>query len=577
MGQMANKGKSQRGKLVCLRNAMIAIGVIALLYFMFLNDATTWFFSGLNVANATIYMLLVGLLAVAIYRRDQLLKLQKEIVARKEEEIELIHAALNRHALVSVAGPNERITSVNDKFAERLGYSSEELVGKPISMIYPGGESDTVYKQTRKKLEAGEIWSGEHEEVAADGSRIYSRGIFVPMMDDHGQLVRTVGIRTDNTDFHRAQHARSLKALVDHLQDEVYVFDTTSLQMVYANYAALRSSGWEARELTQKTILDADPDRSADPKVNEKIFRAHVAPLFTGEEEVETIDVQRGEGHGEVSTRIIRGDDGRKLFVSVLRDSTKRKEIELAKMQSISIVSHELRTPLTSIKGSLRLLESGALGTFDQKAQSVLDIAARNTDRLLLVIDDILDLEKIRAGKMEFTKSPIDLVTFVAEAVEMNRGYGDELNVNFDFHTDLEAAPTRAAPERIMQVIANLLSNAAKYSPTNGTVHIGLCQDGRFWRIFVSDNGPGIPEEMRDAVFETFSQLKSADGVTRKGTGLGMTISQKIVEAHKGEIGFDSELGKGSTFFVKLPIDEESNEDVGDKPLAEVTCQSNAA
>lgn len=577
MGQMANKGKSQRGKLVCLRNAMIAIGVIALLYFMFLNDATTWFFSGLNVANATIYMLLVGLLAVAIYRRDQLLKLQKEIVARKEEEIELIHAALNRHALVSVAGPNERITSVNDKFAERLGYSSEELVGKPISMIYPGGESDTVYKQTRKKLEAGEIWSGEHEEVAADGSRIYSRGIFVPMMDDHGQLVRTVGIRTDNTDFHRAQHARSLKALVDHLQDEVYVFDTTSLQMVYANYAALRSSGWEARELTQKTILDADPDRSADPKVNEKIFRAHVAPLFTGEEEVETIDVQRGEGHGEVSTRIIRGDDGRKLFVSVLRDSTKRKEIELAKMQSISIVSHELRTPLTSIKGSLRLLESGALGTFDQKTQSVLDIAARNTDRLLLVIDDILDLEKIRAGKMEFTKSPIDLVTFVAEAVEMNRGYGDELNVNFDFHTDLEAAPTRAAPERIMQVIANLLSNAAKYSPTNGTVHIGLCQDGRFWRIFVSDNGPGIPEEMRDAVFETFSQLKSADGVTRKGTGLGMTISQKIVEAHKGEIGFDSELGKGSTFFVKLPIDEESNEDVGDKPLAEVTCQSNAA
>jgi len=563
MGQLVETGKQRLGKLYCLRTATIAIGVLAAGFLLFANDGLAWLFSGANFANASFYLMLLGALGLAVHRRDQLLKLQEEIVQKQGQEIDLTYAALNRHALVSLTDPDGIITSVNEKFAERYGYTSAELVGKSMSIIYPDGKADAVYKQIRKSLTQGRIWSGENEELAADGSRIYTRCTIVPMIDDAGNHVRSVAIRTDNTDFHRAEQARFLKSLFDHLQDEVYIYRVEGLNMVYANHAALDACGWKGKDLIHKTIYDANPVSGG------ALFDPHAAPLLSGEKDVVRTDVQRGETSGELSTRIVRGDDGHMLFVSVLRDATERKAIERAKMESVSVVSHELRTPLTSIKGSLRLLNSGALGTFDPKAQSVLDIAVRNTDRLLLVVDDILDLEKIRAGKMKLKKTPVDLVTFVDEAVEMNKGYGDELHVDFVFQTDLETAPTQVAPERIMQVLANLLSNAAKYSPTYGAVRIGVQEDGKFWRITVSDDGPGIPEDQRADVFESFSQLKSADGIARKGTGLGMTISQKIVEAHNGEIGFDSEIGKGSTFFVRLPMDPARSGDVDHKVAAE--------
>jgi len=571
MGQLAATGKLQHGKLSCLRNVTIAVGAIAAGFLLFANEALTWFLSGLNFANVSIYLLLLVAFGLAVHRRNQLLRLQARLVHRQEQEIELIHTALNRHALVSLTDPHGVITSVNEKFAERYGYTSAELVGKSVSMIYPDGASDAVYKEVRKSLSQGKIWSGENEEMAADGSRIYTRCTFVPVMDEEGHLVRTVGIRTDNSDFHRAQQARFLKSLFDHLQDEVYIYHVNGLKMVYANHAALDACGWKGKDLPGKTIYDANPMTGGE------LFHAHAAPLVSGEKDVVKIDVQRGETSGEISTRIVRGEDGQMLFVSVLRDATERKAIERAKMESVSVVSHELRTPLTSIKGSLRLLNSGALGTFDTKVQSVLDIAVRNTDRLLLVVDDILDIEKIRAGKMKLKKAPVDLVGFVNEAVEMNKGYGDELHVEIVFQTDLETAPTHIAPERMMQVLANLLSNAAKYSPTYGTVRVGLHEDGKFWRITVADDGPGIPKEMRADVFESFSQIKSADGVTRKGSGLGMTISQKIVQAHNGEIGFDSEVGKGTTFFVRLPIVSARNGDVDDKAVSGARCLSDVA
>nr|WP_296430701.1 PAS domain-containing sensor histidine kinase [Roseovarius sp. BRH_c41] len=549
MENLFDRKKVKLRQLYGLPVASIAIGLVAVGLLFFLNDGFYWVFSGPHFAIASLSLLLVGTLGLAVYRRNQLLKLHAERVQKQGQEIELIYTALNRHALVSLTDSGGVITSVNENFSGRYGYLNSELVGKPISIIYPDGASDAVYRAARKSLVTGDIWSGENEEIAADGSRIYTRCTLVPVMDDHGNLVRTVEIRTDNTDFHRAEQARFLKALFDHLQDEVYIFCVESLDMVYANHAAIRASGWKAKDLVDKTVLDADPN------MNEKYFRAHVAPLFSGEKEVVSIDVRRGETSGEISTRIVRGEDGNMLFVSVLRDSTERKQIERAKMESVSIVSHELRTPLTSIHGSLRLLNSGALGTFDPKAQSVLDIAVRNTDRLLLVVDDILDLEKFRAGKMPIEKVHVDLVSLVNEAVEINKGYGSDLHVSFAFETDLETAPIFVAPERMMQVLANLLSNAAKYSPTHGTVRVGLREDGRFWQISVADDGPGIPEEMRASVFESFSKLPSLDGVTRKGTGLGMTISQKIVQAHDGEIGFDSEVGNGSTFFIRLPMD----------------------
>lgn len=547
MARMIGLRNLQTAKPNRLHNAVAVAATFVVVSLLIFNTGSEWFLAGMNLAYVSVYLLFIGALGLAVHRRNQILKLQADLVSEQEQEIALIHAAINTHALVTVTDPQGFIISVNQNFADRYGYSKCELVGKSMGLIYPDGTSDPVFLDIRKSLAAGKIWAGECEEMTADGAKVFMRSTIVPMRDEAGRHVRSVAIRTDNTDFHRAERARFLKNLFDHLQDEVYIFNARNLNMVYANHSALNSSGWSADDLSNKSIFDADPN------MDKRFFRAYVTPLFSGEKEVVSIDVNRGKMSGEISTRMIRGDDGEMLFVSVLRDATERKKIERAKMESVSVVSHELRTPLTSIKGSLRLLNSGALGTFDEKAQSVLDIAVRNTERLLLVVNDILDLEKIRAGKMKMEKSNVDLVPFINEVVAMNKGYGDELRVAFEFKTDLESAHACIAPERMTQVLANLLSNAAKYSPTFGTVHIGLREEENYWRISVTDDGPGIPEEGRSAVFESFSQLKSADGQNRKGTGLGLTISQKIVHAHKGVIDFESELGKGTTFYFKLP------------------------
>ncbi|MGJ5621259.1 PAS domain-containing sensor histidine kinase [Sulfitobacter sp. MF3-043] len=533
---------------------LAAISCVVVIVTLFLStNGFGGIFSGVNLANASIYFLLIVVLGLAVMRRNQILKLQAEIVRKQGQEIELTHAALNAHAMVCLTDADGIITSVNENFAQKYGFNRSDLAGTSISRVYREGMDDPVFNEIGETLKRGKIWTGENEEIASDGSKLFMHCTVVPMIDHQGHHTRTVAIRTDNSEHHRAEKARFLKDLLDHLQDEVYIFDAQSLKMVYANLNAISKSGWEGSDLQQKTIIDADR------KMDESSFRSHVLPLINGEKTVVSIDVKRGELLGEISTRLYTGDDGQTLFVSVLRDNTERRQMEQARMESVSVVSHELRTPLTSIKGALRLLNSGALGNFDDRSESILEIAARNTERLLLVVDGILDLEKMRVGKMEFNKASVDLVSFIEDVVAMNKGYGDEHNVKIEFRSDLKTAFADIAAERMIQVLSNLLSNAIKHSHSEGTVRVELSNENNFWRVSVSDDGPGIPEVDRNAVFESFSQLVSHDGKKRKGTGLGLAISQKIVNAHDGIIDYTSEVGKGATFFVNLPIPPSTN------------------
>lgn len=532
-------GQKCRRSLAVLVGAFAAGGVFAGLLNMAPSSSAAW-------GSTLTYALLFGVLGVAVYRRNKILELQRDLVRQQAQEIQLTHAALNNHALVCLTDPDGKIASVNENFTAKFGYRQEDLIGRHISIIYPDGDEDATMLEVRRSLARGEIWTGESEEITAEGAKVFMRCTIVPMLDEAGNLVKTVSIRTDNTEYRRAEKARFLKSLFDHLQDEVYIFRTDSLQMVYANHRALEASNWSAKDIDAKTIIDADS------QMNAAAFRAHVAPLMRGDRDSVSIEVMRGDRAGEIRTRVVRSDDGELLFVSVLRDTTERMETERARLESVSVVSHELRTPLTSIRGALRLLGSGAVGDFDAQAKSVLDIAERNTETLLLIVNDILDLEKIRAGKMRLEKSDVDLVSFLNDVVEMNTGYGAEFQVDFDFSTRLDTAMARLAPERMMQVFANLLSNAAKYSPTNDTVRVGLEDDGEYWQVSVTDRGPGIPESARETVFESFGQVQNTDGKTRKGTGLGMAIARKIVLAHGGEIDFESEPGHGTTFYVRL-------------------------
>lgn len=248
--------------------------------------------------------------------------------------------------------------------------------------------------------------------------------------------------------------------------------------------------------------------------------------------------------------------NGQLLFVGVIRDISKQLKADEIKDNFISVVSHELRTPLTSILGSLTLVNSGKLGTLNEKLSTVIDIATRNSKHLLMLINDILDVEKISSGKMEFVFKNINIMTLINDAIENNQSYADKYQVRFKITNHTNDTFIHADIGRMMQVMANLLSNAAKYSPKNETItiDISIADKEETVRVSVSDKGSGIPEEFRDKVFERFTQSNSSTTREVGGTGLGLNIAKSIIEKHQGSVDFHTKENHGTTFYFDLPI-----------------------
>lgn len=237
----------------------------------------------------------------------------------------------------------------------------------------------------------------------------------------------------------------------------------------------------------------------------------------------------------------------------VIRDITRRKEAERIKNEFISTVSHELRTPLTSIRGSLGLLAAGKLGALPPAARPFVEIASNDCLRLVRLINDLLDIQKIEAGRMDFQMKTQDLVGLVNQAVEANRSYGRQFGVRFVVREVPPTALVRGDGDRLIQVLSNLLSNAAKFSPRGEAVDVSVDhEDGRYL-VSVRDRGPGIPAEFRDRIFQKFAQADSSDTRQKGGTGLGLNICKAILEKHEGSISFEAAPGGGTLFRFSLP------------------------
>jgi PAS domain S-box-containing protein len=257
----------------------------------------------------------------------------------------------------------------------------------------------------------------------------------------------------------------------------------------------------------------------------------------------------------EMTIGVIASEQGR-FFGAFLHDISERKRVERMKAEFVSTVSHELRTPLTAICGSLGLLSNGAAGALPPTAQSLLEIANKSSERLGRLVNDILDIETIAAGTMEFDLREQSLLALLRQAIESTQGYAAPLGVTLELAADSVDARVSVDADRITQVALNLLSNAAKFSPSGGTVTVRSVLADERVRVSVIDRGEGMPESFRSRIFGRFAQVDSSDSRRKGGTGLGLAICKSIVEQHGGAIDYRSTVGAGSEFFFELPLAE---------------------
>jgi two-component system sensor histidine kinase VicK len=268
---------------------------------------------------------------------------------------------------------------------------------------------------------------------------------------------------------------------------------------------------------------------------------------------------------------------GRRKLIVIVRDISERRKMERMKSEFISTVSHELRTPLTAIRGSLGLIMGGAMGAVPDKISALMGMAHKNSESLTRLINDLLDIQKIEAGKMDFVFECLPLQNLLQTAISNNQAFAHSMNTEIILGSQLEQAMVMVDTGRFQQVMANLLSNACKYSPEGAVVQVlSMPRDGNLIRIEVIDQGSGIPENFRDRLFQKFSQADSSDTRAKGGTGLGLAISQAIMRQMHGDIGYymaqdaghDSVqpggegqdiLHTGTHFYIDLPLHTEGN------------------
>ncbi|GLK69276.1 sensor histidine kinase [Hansschlegelia plantiphila] len=317
------------------------------------------------------------------------------------------------------------------------------------------------------------------------------------------------------------------------------------------NDAAARFSGLAARDVVGRRPRDVFPDSrgaSLEHDLRRTVEQGGVTtierePIVNGMATVfEMVQAPLYSPEGSIE----------RIFVSA-RDISERKRVERLKNEFVSTVSHELRTPLTSIAGSLGLLAGGAAGTLGAKAAGLIAIAHSNSLRLVRLINEILDIEKIEAGRMTFETTTLQVADLVNQAVAELKGYAHGFGVSVDVVPSGGELLVRGDPDRLSQVVTNLLSNAIKFSPPGEVVTVSLRTEGDVVVLSVDDRGPGVPQAFRSRLFTKFAQADSSDSRRRGGTGLGLAIVREIVDRHAGAVSYRANEFGGAVFEVRLP------------------------
>jgi len=505
-------------------------------------------------------LLSVGLLAWAIFLANLYDARRRRAEAQLSDSLAMSRAVTESMGDgVVVANANGLILRVNPAGLTLFGYELPELLGRPVADLLPARYRPAFaeFFSSLVCLPEGLNQTGREaiglckngDEIALQLSFGYAavdgQPLFTAIVHDVTEIKRiSDALRTSESQLRQVIDAvPALIAYVDAKQ--VIRFHNRAYEESLAlNYDQVHGKtlsellGSEAYERVRGKVEEA----LAGYSVNYQMSRT--SPHGVLREYDLTYFPRYGEG---VQEGQVIG------FYGLGNDITELKNIDRMKSEFVSTVSHELRTPLTSIRGSLGLIAGGVAGVLPDKAQGLVQIAKDNCERLIRLINDILDSEKIESGKMRFELRTHALKPLLEQALAANEGFAAQHQVTLALDAPDDTLLAIIDSDRFTQVVTNLLSNAVKFSPPQSAVHVRLLRTDGHVRVEVCDHGSGIPEEFRPRMFQKFSQVDSSDARQKGGTGLGLNISRAMIERMGGRMDFSSEAGVGTTFSFELP------------------------
>lgn len=505
------------------------------------------------ILGMTTFIICSLLFLILQLRRNIILAEEQKNVLESEIRSKIFYrSAVEEHTVFLMLRPNGKISHANENFCQTTGRNRTDLLGTLLSDILPKQEQDILNDDIMRAMGVGSSWDGPLKILREDGSVAWAQCTVIPVSGSGEKLSEIAVVATDMTQTRKGISDESFHDSLELIEDQVVVLRPGTLDLLYCNRAA-------TEKLIEDRVGGTWKDRRAKDILTDADVRAlemRCQTLEEGPQRRMTWEVTAGNGTPyEISLEYVQPDNDEPRFIAIYRDITERKVAEKAKNEFVATVSHELRTPLTSMKGALGLAKSGAIGDLTPQMDKMIGMAADNCDRLVLLINDMLDMEKIEQGKMDFKMAPTDVLEVVERAIESNKFYAEKFKctMRLNLEEDEDGFMAMADKDRLTQVMDNLMSNASKFSGEGKEIVATLkIHRGRL-RFSLRDFGCGIPKAAQATIFDKFTQADMGDTRSQGGTGLGLAIAKLIVESHKGAIFFASERDIGTEFFVDLP------------------------